>query len=163
MGQDEIPVLYDMEPYCDPERICSHAVGADTHDTWSIHTGLDPEYPPTRPILDLRERAQGVLPQWPGKSKKTQPSPGSDTKTKYIGVSWNNRDKRYHAKINYKGRHLFLGNFVEPKLAAMYWDCAARLLRGTKTRLNFRLAEQDLKIVVDVRKRLAMLGVEVKR
>lgn len=88
---------------------------------------------------------------------------GQTLKRKYRGVCWNNSDKKYRVKIKHKGKHLFLGNFDDPQLAAQHWDCAAKLLQGPNARLNFRRQDQPLSIVMEVRKRLAALDVKLKR
>lgn len=46
----------------------------------------------------------------------------------YKGVSWNKRDRRWHARIGIEGKNIFLGGFHSPEKAHQaYCEAAARL------------------------------------
>ena len=58
-------------------------------------------------------------------------------KSGYRGVSWHNRDKRWHAQIKINGIQMGCGNFSDLIKAAMAFDHAAIKYRGENAILNF--------------------------
>jgi len=56
---------------------------------------------------------------------------------RYRGVTYQSERARYQVKIKHAGRHIHLGHFQRPDVAARVWDVAAVLLRGPGTPLNF--------------------------
>jgi len=59
------------------------------------------------------------------------------TPPKYRGVSWHVSDHKYRVKLKKHGRHVFLGNYDDPKVAAKVYDACARLLHGPDAIFNF--------------------------
>jgi AP2 domain len=57
--------------------------------------------------------------------------------SRYTGVCWNKKNKRWQASINSGGKYLYLGSFTNESDAARMYDQAALKLRGLKTRTNF--------------------------
>ena len=57
--------------------------------------------------------------------------------SKFRGVSWNRKDRRWVAKIRVNGVQLYLGNFKEEEAAAHRYDKEARLRHGAQAKLNF--------------------------
>lgn len=59
--------------------------------------------------------------------------------SKFTGVCWNKKNKRWQASINSGGKYLYLGSFTSEVEAAKVFDQAAIQLRGRDTKLNFPL------------------------
>lgn len=61
--------------------------------------------------------------------------------SKFRGVSWHNRDKKWRAKIKVNGKEMMLGNFGTEDEAGHAYDCAVLTYRGTEDAegLNFPL------------------------
>ena len=57
--------------------------------------------------------------------------------SKYKGVSWRKRKKRWHARIHVNGRYKFLGYFKEEINAAKAYDKAAKKYHKEFASLNF--------------------------
>jgi hypothetical protein len=57
--------------------------------------------------------------------------------SRYIGVSFEKRIKKWSARIMYKGKAIWLGNFKNEIDAALAYDKAARKYYGEFARLNF--------------------------
>ena len=56
--------------------------------------------------------------------------------SKFIGVSFCKKSKKWTARITYNGKNLYLGTFEKEIDAAIQWDRMARELRGEYTRIN---------------------------
>jgi len=82
----------------------------------------------TRKNLRLCTRAQNALNQ---KHRK-------GCSSKYKGVYWHKRDKKFYARIYYKGRSYHLGLFDSEKDAAKEYDKKAMELFGRFACLNFK-------------------------
>jgi hypothetical protein len=57
--------------------------------------------------------------------------------SKYRGVSWNKKNKKWDANINYDGKKHHVGYFEGEEEAARIYDKAARAQHGDKAQLNF--------------------------
>ena len=57
--------------------------------------------------------------------------------SKYKGVSWHKMDKRWQARIRYKGKPMCIGYFDNQKSAAMAYDDKAKELFKEYAALNF--------------------------
>lgn len=80
-----------------------------------------------RPATASQNRANA------GKSK-------SSASSKYRGVSWKKRDRRWQAQIFHKGACHFLGYFLTEEEAARAYDAAFLNIHGEFARLNFQEA-----------------------
>jgi hypothetical protein len=87
------------------------------------HNGLDNR----KDNLRLCTRAQNALNQRPRKG----------TSSKYKGVYWHERDKRFYAQISHKGKRFHLGSFKSETQAAKAYDKKAKELFGEFAHLNF--------------------------
>ena len=56
--------------------------------------------------------------------------------SKYKGVSWNRRCRKWVAYIKKDGRQKFLGSFIDEKAAEKAYDAAAKKLHGQFAALN---------------------------
>lgn len=61
-----------------------------------------------------------------------------DTSSKYKGVYWNKKEKKWKASIRTEGKKIHLGYFVSEELAAKAYDEAAKKLHGDYAKLNFK-------------------------
>lgn len=61
--------------------------------------------------------------------------------SKFTGVCWNKKNKRWQASINSGGKYLYLGSYTNELEAARVFDQAAIQLRGRDTKLNLPLEE----------------------
>ena len=57
--------------------------------------------------------------------------------SKYKGVYFHKRDKKFYAQISHKGRSFHLGSFKDEKMAALVYDRKAEQLFGPFACLNF--------------------------
>jgi hypothetical protein len=64
--------------------------------------------------------------------------------SKYRGVSWYKRDKKWEANINYDGKKQNLGSFEDEEEAAKAYDIAARAHHGKKAQLNFPTKRREM-------------------
>mmetsp|Transcript_32098 Transcript_32098/g.76289 ORF Transcript_32098/g.76289 Transcript_32098/m.76289 type:complete len:437 (-) Transcript_32098:199-1509(-) len=62
---------------------------------------------------------------------------GSQKSSRFRGVSWNKKDRKWQAMIFARGRAMWLGYFKEEAEAAKAYDMAALRVRGRKAKLNF--------------------------
>jgi hypothetical protein len=69
--------------------------------------------------------------------------PNVNSRSKYKGVSWNEREKRWHARIQVNGRSRFLGTFKDELEAAKTYDAAARKYHGAFAALNFDKSKRE--------------------
>lgn len=81
----------------------------------------------TRSNLRLATRHQNCM------NKKKSPNRSS----KYKGVWWDTWNRKWRARISFKGRDISLGSFKDERAAARAYDKAAKLLFGEFARLNF--------------------------
>jgi hypothetical protein len=58
--------------------------------------------------------------------------------SKYLGVCWINRDKKWQATINLNGKNKNLGLFTNEENAAISYDKAAKIHHGEFANLNFK-------------------------
>ena len=57
--------------------------------------------------------------------------------SRFRGVCWNKKNKRWQAAINHAGKYIYLGSFVHEEDAAKAFDQAAVKLRGHLAKTNF--------------------------
>jgi hypothetical protein len=58
-------------------------------------------------------------------------------KSKYMGVCWNKKDKRWQAAVVKDGVTYYVGQFKDEKMAALAYDAKAKELHGDFANLNF--------------------------
>jgi len=63
-------------------------------------------------------------------NRQNQQNKKQKTTSKYPGVSWHKRNKRWIAQISLNGRNKFLGTFIDEGEAAKAYECACRELVG---------------------------------
>ena len=80
-------------------------------------------------VASVREPTKGV----------TQ-STNKALSSRFRGVCWNRKNRRWQAAINVGGKYLYLGSFVDEDSAAGAFDRAAIKLRGAKAKTNFPYA-----------------------
>lgn len=61
----------------------------------------------------------------------------SHGRSRFLGVYWNKKDKRWQAQIWIDGRRRNLGQFLDEETAAKSYDAAARTAHGDFANLNF--------------------------
>lgn len=72
-------------------------------------------------------------------SRNTRPKRTKDRSSRFKGVHWNKKDRRWVAQIaNREGKTLHLGHFKSEEDAARIYDLAAREYHGEFAFLNFR-------------------------
>lgn len=79
--------------------------------------------------------------------EEEDPQNGKKLSSRYRGVCWNKKNRRWQAAINSSGKYLYLGSYVSEEEAARAFDRAAVRIRGKKARINFRFedyADEDL-------------------
>lgn len=62
---------------------------------------------------------------------------GINNRSGYIGVSWDNYNKRWKAQGMFEGKQKFLGNFKDPVSAAKCRDEFVKTVYGSYAKLNF--------------------------
>jgi hypothetical protein len=67
----------------------------------------------------------------------TNQRPRKDGSSKYKGVCWHKRDKKWQARIHHNNRNLHLGSFNSQRAAALAYDSAARKYHKEFACLNF--------------------------
>lgn len=77
----------------------------------------------------------------PSGDDQQQPSAVKKLSSRYRGVCWNKKNKRWQAAINSSGKYLYLGSYVLEEDAARAFDKAAIRIRGRKARINFKFDE----------------------
>jgi len=82
----------------------------------------------TRTNLRLATRSQNMF-----NRKKIK----SETSSRFIGVCFNKRSKKWCAYINVEGKRIWLGTFDNEIDAALAYDAAAKKYHGEFARLNF--------------------------
>jgi hypothetical protein len=70
------------------------------------------------------------------KQKKHKSYYGKPTSSPYKGVNWNKKLKKWYVSIHASYIHLNLGNYSDPRLAAVIYNIFARKLFGKYTTLN---------------------------
>jgi hypothetical protein len=86
-----------------------------------------------------RVKGQGVVAEpssLPGTKAVTHTS-NKALSSRFRGVCWNKKNRRWQAAINASGKYLYLGSFVSEDEAAKAFDRAAIKIRGRRGRLNF--------------------------
>lgn len=70
------------------------------------------------------------------------PGPNSDKPltSKFRGVCWNKKNRRWQAAINSSGKYIYLGSYVQEDEAAKSFDRAAIRLRGQRAKLNYHIS-----------------------
>jgi hypothetical protein len=69
-------------------------------------------------------------------NNQNRPTPLRNT-SGYKGVTWHKMLNKWMAQIDANGRHIYIGVFVDRKMAAHAYDAAAKLHHGEFARLNF--------------------------
>jgi hypothetical protein len=104
---------------------------------WAIQTGAWPENdidhidrnPSNNSWINLRQATKS--------QNKANTKSRKNTTSKYLGVNWYSRDKKWHAQITKNGKNYHLGYFNCEEDAAMSYDKAAIALHGNFANLNF--------------------------
>ena len=120
---------------------------ADELGLTDAHIGSPGNGPPqtARPANDggRRTTEDGEGPAPKRRKLASQAPPDEDeqkaVRSAYFGVSWQNRSRKWKARIQHEGRTYHLGLFAEERLAARAFDSAARRLRRelSGAKLNF--------------------------
>jgi hypothetical protein len=61
--------------------------------------------------------------------------------SRFRGVCWNKKNRRWQAAINSAGRYHYLGSYGSEEEAARVFDLASIRLRGPRAKLNFKLED----------------------
>jgi hypothetical protein len=69
-----------------------------------------------------------------------------NSRSKYKGVSWNERQKRWHARIQVNNQSRSLGFFKDEVEAAKVYDAAASKYHGEFAALNFERHKEHKRI-----------------
>jgi hypothetical protein len=64
--------------------------------------------------------------------------------SRYLGVSWNAKDKRFRAQTEKDGIRYYLGQFMNEEDAAKTYDAKVNELFGSFARLNFPVRTSEL-------------------
>ena len=59
------------------------------------------------------------------------------TSSRFKGVSWKGRNKKWCAQVQFNGKNIHLGLFTDDESAARVYDEAAKRLFGEFAKLNF--------------------------
>ncbi|GMH36262.1 hypothetical protein BSKO_04130 [Bryopsis sp. KO-2023] len=84
----------------------------------------------------------------PTNGDEHRPSAGKKLSSRFRGVCWNKKNKRWQAAINSAGKYLYLGSYLSEDDAAKAFDGAAIRIRGRKARINFKFDDylEDLEV-----------------
>ena len=94
-----------------------------------------PTSPERRPV----DGNEGSVPKRRKLASVAPPEQTAAVRSAYFGVSWQNRSRKWKARIQHAGRTYHLGLFAEERMAARAFDSAARRLRRelSGAKLNF--------------------------
>jgi hypothetical protein len=59
------------------------------------------------------------------------------SRSRYKGLAWDNKDKRWEVRISVNGRRIYIGRFEDEMQAARAYDRAARIYHGRYAQVNF--------------------------
>ena len=96
------------------ETVCDHING----------NGLDNRKANLRPAT----RAQNGWNRRKGRIK---------SRSRYKGLAWDSKDKRWEVRISVNGRRIYIGRFQDQMKAARAYDRAARKYHGQYAQFNF--------------------------
>jgi len=69
-------------------------------------------------------------------SKKRKTTAGKNCSSQFKGVGWSKERQKWRAKINYKGKEIYLGRFTDEKEAAAAYNKAAIEYFGEFAKIN---------------------------
>ena len=61
------------------------------------------------------------------------------SRSRYKGLSWDSKDKRWEVRISVNGRRIYIGRFQGQIEAAMAYDRAAKKYHGRYAQVNFEI------------------------
>jgi len=76
----------------------------------------------------------------------------------YRGVTYMARDRYWFAAVKLDGDWIHIGHFKDQREAAVHWDVAVRLIRGSDAVTNFK-GRPPLEAILRVKARLDELGI----
>jgi hypothetical protein len=79
--------------------------------------------------------------------------------SQFKGINYN--QGKFEARIRYRGKRLHLGRFDDPERAALYYDCASRLLYLAFSGTNFPEVPTPSDVETAVRDRLVRYGIDI--
>lgn len=95
--------------------------------------------------FQTQPQTSGPQPQPSEQSGEPQPQTSQQTDrpltSRFRGVCWNKKNRRWQAAINSSGKYIYLGSFISEDEAARAFDRAAIRLRGHRAKLNFQYAD----------------------
>ncbi len=59
------------------------------------------------------------------------------SRSRYKGLAWDKKDKRWEVRISVNGRRIYIGRFEDQIQAARAYDRAARIYHGRYAQANF--------------------------
>ena len=74
--------------------------------------------------------------RWATRSQNNTNRVNKNNTSGYKGVHWNKRDKRFVARVAYKGKYIIAGNFDDPQSAAIAYNMKAIEVYGEFAVLN---------------------------
>jgi hypothetical protein len=84
----------------------------------------------------LDNRAANLRPATRSQNRQNVPK-RKNTSSQFIGVSFSKEEKKYRARITFKGKRIHLGWFANEIGAGKAYDAAARKYYGPDAKVNF--------------------------
>jgi len=86
----------------------------------------------------LDNRKANLRPATVSQNLCNRPKRKDPTRSKYKGLEWDKRQRKWKARIQHNGRRIYLGSFAGEIEAAQAYDRKAKALFGEFARPNFR-------------------------
>lgn len=109
---------------------------------WHIPKGAQVDHENQNKYDNRKQNLRVVTPSQNNANRRKESNRKANDKRKrknnsYKGVTLNKRTGAYEARIQFEGKYMFLGSFPNAKMAAYYYNEAAKQIHGKYAELNY--------------------------